>query len=97
MRKDGRPSNALWPVPTDSVKNRRPLPRPLHFQAGGIVPPAFFMHVFTWQPHGSQFTIIEPVPASATRFRMNRSLGMLEMIHVLGLVRFKPDWIEILE
>lgn len=53
-------------------------------------------HVFTWQPHGSQFTIIEQVPASATRFKMNRSPGMLEMIHVLRLVRFKPDWIEIL-
>ena len=53
-------------------------------------------HVFTWQPHGSQFTIIETIPAGAMRFRMKQSPGMLEMIHVLRLVRFKPDWIEIL-
>ncbi len=52
--------------------------------------------MFTWQPHGSQFTIHENIPASATRFRINRNPGMLEMIHVLRLVRFKPDWVEIL-
>lgn len=54
------------------------------------------MHMFTWQPHGSQFTIHENVPASATRFRINQNPGMLEMIHVLRLVRFKSDWVEIL-
>jgi len=27
-------------------------------------------HQFTWQPHGSQFTILRPVPASARRFSM---------------------------
>lgn len=53
-------------------------------------------HMFTWQPHGSQFTIIENVPASATRFRIKRQPAMLEMIHVLRLVKFKPDWVEIL-
>lgn len=52
-------------------------------------------HVFTWQPHGSQFTIHEPVPPGATRFRIKKEPGMLEMKHVLRLVRFKPDWVEI--
>ena len=52
--------------------------------------------VFTWQPHGSQFTIREPVPPGAVRFRIIKEPGMLEMKHVLRLVRFKPDWVEIL-
>lgn len=54
------------------------------------------VQMFTWQPHGAQFTIHENVPASATRFRITKNPGMLEMIHVLRLVRFKPDWVKIL-
>ncbi len=54
------------------------------------------MQMFTWQPHGSQFTIHENIPASATRFRIKQQPLMLQMIHVLRLVRFRPDWIEIL-
>ena len=53
-------------------------------------------HVFTWQPHGSQFTIHERIPAGATRFRIKQEPGLLEMQHVLRLVGFKPDWVEIL-
>lgn len=53
--------------------------------------------MFTWQPHGSQFTIHEPVPSSATRFKINHEPGMLEMEHVLRLVKFSPDWVTILE
>lgn len=53
-------------------------------------------HAFTWQPHGSQFTILEPVPASATRFRIRKTQVTLEMNQVLHLARFKPDWVEIL-
>ena len=52
--------------------------------------------VFTWQPHGSQFTIHEPVPLSATKFKINREPGMLEMQHVLQLVGFNSDWVEVL-
>jgi len=54
-------------------------------------------HAFTWQPHGSQFTVIEPVPASAMRFRIKKQPLTLEMRHVLNLVRFNSDWIEILD
>ena len=53
-------------------------------------------HVFTWQPHGSQFTIIEPIPDSATRFRINRQPPMLQMTHVLRLARFEQNWVEII-
>ena len=27
---------------------------------------------FTWQPHGSQFTVIYDVPISSTKFKVNR-------------------------
>jgi len=54
-------------------------------------------HAFTWQFSGAQFTVIEPVPASATRFRIKKQPLTLEMRHVLNLVRFNSDWIEVLD
>ena len=53
-------------------------------------------HCFTWQPHGSQFTIIESVPTSATRFLIKQRPGILPLEHVLRLTRFRSDWIEVL-
>lgn len=50
-------------------------------------------HCFTWQPHGSQFTIIRTVPGSARSFSINRNVPLVGQEHVLRLVRFKPDWI----
>lgn len=51
-------------------------------------------HRFTWQPHGSQFTVIKRVPGSAYKFRIIRHPGLLEPQHVLNLVRFKDNWVE---
>lgn len=51
-------------------------------------------HHFTWQPHGSQFTIFHSVPASAYRFRINRTPGVIEERHVLSLIHFDDSWIE---
>jgi hypothetical protein len=51
-------------------------------------------HHFTWQPHGSQFTIFHTVPASAYRFRINHTPRVIEERHVLSLTGFKDDWIE---
>jgi hypothetical protein len=51
-------------------------------------------HRFTWQPHGSQFTVIRRVPGSAYKFRIVRHPGLLEAQHVLNLVRFKDNWVE---
>jgi hypothetical protein len=51
-------------------------------------------HHFTWQPHGSQFTIFHSVPESAYRFRINRRPGVIEERHVLQLIRFDESWIE---
>jgi hypothetical protein len=51
------------------------------------------IHVFTWQPHGSQFTVLHHVPPSAYRFRIKKTPTILEEKHVLQLVRFSDDWI----
>lgn len=51
-------------------------------------------HHFTWQPSGSQFTIHHTVPASAYRFRINRTPPVIEERHVLQLIRFDESWIE---
>ena len=52
-------------------------------------------HCFTWQPHGSQFTIIRSVPGSARSFFINRTVPLVAPRHVLRLVRFNEDWISL--
>ena len=51
-------------------------------------------HRFTWQPHGSQFTVVKRIPGSAYKFRIIRHPGLLEPQHVLSLVRFGDEWVE---
>ena len=53
-------------------------------------------HLFTWQPHGSQFTIIESIPEGATRFRITREPKLIDMQDILDAVEFTPEWVEIL-
>ena len=52
-------------------------------------------HFFTWQPHGSQLTIKEDVPESATRFRIKQQPHQLTKESVLELAGFDSQWIEI--
>ncbi len=54
-------------------------------------------HCFTWQPHGSQFTIIKHIPGSAVRFRIKEICTTLDRDMILDLVDFSSDWIEIIE
>ena len=54
-------------------------------------------HAFTWQNHGSQFTIKEKVPEGTTRFQIVKNVPILEMHEIVDLIKFKPDWIEILK
>lgn len=49
---------------------------------------------FTWQPHGSQFTIHENVPASAVRFRVKRP-PVVTVADALQTVGFGESWVEI--
>jgi hypothetical protein len=51
-------------------------------------------HCFTWQSHGSQFTVIHHVPASAYRFRINRHVQVIPEHQVLATIGFDETWIE---
>lgn len=52
-------------------------------------------HVFTWQPHGSQFTIIRPVPGSARRFAIRKCPEQIGFQQVLDGIGFEDSWIAI--
>lgn len=49
---------------------------------------------FTWQPHGSQFTIHRTIPTAASKFKIAPHVSVVEAEHILRLVKFHPDWIE---
>ena len=51
-------------------------------------------HCFTWQPHGGQFTIIKPVPASAVKYEIRRP-PMLDFNGVLRWVKFNQSWLTV--
>lgn len=50
------------------------------------------VHTFTWQPHGSQFTIIEPIPTSRVLFTVKKP-AQLPRKDVLDLVGFDSSWV----
>lgn len=50
-------------------------------------------HRFTWQPHGSQFTINYVVPASSTRFTVKRP----PVIDIMEQIGFDETWITIIK
>ena len=50
-------------------------------------------HVFTWQPHGSQFTVIHPLPSSCYRFKIKKRPMLIQQQWVMNLVKWEDDWI----
>ena len=52
-------------------------------------------HKFTWQPHGSQFTIKENIPKDRTAFRVKKP-DNLEKQKILDKMGFDESWISIL-
>lgn len=52
-------------------------------------------HRFTWQPHGSQFTVIREIPTSARRFSIGPNVALVDPTTILAYVKFRPDWIKI--
>jgi hypothetical protein len=52
-------------------------------------------HKFTWQPHGSQFTIVEYIPENKTHIKIKKPEKLSQEI-VLNSVGFTDDWITIL-
>lgn len=53
-------------------------------------------HKFTWQPHGSQFTIIEYVPADRLAISIKQP-PILDKETVLKTLRFDQSWVTILK
>ena len=51
-------------------------------------------HAFTWQPHGSQFTIIEEVPAGSLVVRIKQP-PFLEKGKVLEAIGYNKSWVSI--
>ena len=52
-------------------------------------------HRFTWQPHGSQFTILRQIPESARRFSIGPNVALVDPDAILAHVRYRDDWIQI--
>lgn len=53
------------------------------------------VHKFTWQPHGSQFTIIEEVPPSRLAIQI-RKPPALDKDAVLKALKFDASWVKVL-
>lgn len=53
------------------------------------------IHTFTWQPHGSQFTIIRPTTGPSRRFQVRKPHPMAQG-NVLRSVGFAHNWISLL-
>ena len=51
---------------------------------------------FTWQPHGSQFTIIENVPPNRTAFRIQLPAGRLSKESALAELGFDDTWVTLI-
>ncbi len=51
-------------------------------------------HCFTWQPHGSQFTIVEDIPSDALYISIKKP-APLEKKAVLRAVNYDDSWIKI--
>ena len=51
---------------------------------------------FTWQPHGSQFTIHTKVPASAVRFTLDCPACVLDKDTVLAELGYDDSWVRII-
>ena len=52
-------------------------------------------HVFTWQPHGSQFTIIENVPNERLAIKIKEP-PLLDRCEILESLNFDESWVEVL-
>lgn len=52
-------------------------------------------HRFTWQPSGSQFTILCEIPPSARKFKIKRP-GVLDFEETMSKVGFDANWVTFL-
>lgn len=54
------------------------------------------LHLFTWQPHGSQFTIVENVPEERLALKVRKPIE-LDKETILRTIGFNNSWIEVLK
>jgi hypothetical protein len=52
-------------------------------------------HLFTWQPHGSQFTILYDIPESAKKFKIKRP-AVFDFEKTMENIGFDQSWVTIL-
>jgi hypothetical protein len=52
-------------------------------------------HKFTWQPHGSQFTIIEDIPSDRLAIRIKQP-PLLDREEVLKALKFDASWVQVI-
>ena len=52
-------------------------------------------HCFTWQPHGSQFTVLYDVPTSVCRFKV-RQPDVLDFNRTIQQIGYDESWVTIL-
>ena len=52
-------------------------------------------HAFTWQPHGSQFTILYDIPVSAKKFKIKRP-PVMDFEKFMNNSGFDESWVTIL-
>jgi len=54
-------------------------------------------HRFTWQPHGSQFTILEQVPEHKLEIRINHEPTQIDRTELLNAIEFDESWLEVIQ
>jgi len=52
-------------------------------------------HIFTWQPHGSQFTIIEQVPKNRLAIKIKEPTQLDRKV-ILESLKFDDSWVEVI-
>lgn len=65
-------------------------------QNGNLVGHRDDEHHFTWQPHGSQFTIIQRIPENRLKLRLRKPDRITEE-DILAAVGYDDSWVEIVD
>jgi len=52
-------------------------------------------HKFTWQPHGSQFTIIETVPPKSLYLEIDHKINAIDKSKILESIGYEDNWLKI--
>lgn len=53
-------------------------------------------HRFTWQPHGSQFTIIEDIPSTNLLIRIKKP-AVIDKEQILKALKFDSSWVTVIK